>query len=71
MDAVHKNESFIFCQIAALGRSAHKDYLKTLGEASGVPEGFPYVSASNIKLSIREDRHAWTPKAGAAALSQK
>jgi NADPH2 dehydrogenase len=43
VDAVHKNGSFIYLQLWALGRTAHVDVLQKEG-------GYPLVSASPIPL---------------------
>ncbi|KAI0076952.1 NADH:flavin oxidoreductase/NADH oxidase [Panus rudis PR-1116 ss-1] len=45
-EVVHKNKSFIFAQLWALGRSADPSVLAR--------DGFPYVAASDIPLTGRE-----------------
>ncbi len=46
MDAVHKNRSFIYLQLWALGRTAHLDVLQEEG-------GYPLVAPSPIPLKSR------------------
>ena len=48
-DAVHKNKSFIYLQLWALGRAADPRQLAEEAEATG--QDLPYVSASPIRLS--------------------
>src|SRR6266567_5134717 len=66
-DAVHKNKSFIYLQLWALGRAADPRQLAKEAEATG--KDLPYVSASPIRLSIAHFRQPTDPDPAPRALT--
>lgn len=54
-DAVHAQGSFIYVQLWALGRSAQTLVLNQPDSLKNPGGPYPYVSASDIPLSVRDD----------------
>lgn len=55
VDAVHSQGSFIYMQLWALGRAAQPTIISQAGSPKNPQGPYPYVSASDIPLSTRND----------------
>lgn len=53
---MHAKGSFIYAQLWALGRAARSHVLAKEAEEAGLPaDAHPYISASNIRLSGKDE----------------